>query len=122
MAARGHRTIAALMEDAAGANILVVAAHTVAEFYRGGRASAEEAPLMRAWRVQFLDVTVSEGKLAGELLAETGGSNSMDALVVAAASLHRVHEIFTTDRRDLARLRDALPASSWHRFGVVDIR
>ena len=110
------------MKDAAATVIFAVAAHTVAEFYRGGTRSAPEAQLMNRWRVQFLDVSVVDGKLAGELLSQTVARNTMDALLIAVAVRYRVQEIFTGDPADLIALRDALPKANRKELAIVDIQ
>jgi len=111
----------ALMATTIGQAILYVAAHTIAEFYRGGRRSAGEARLLNLWRPEVLSIGADEGRLAGELLATTGGSNSMDALVVAAAAIHGITEIFTTDPDDLIALRDARPAAPT-KIAITDVQ
>jgi predicted nucleic acid-binding protein len=110
------------MKIAAASSIFTVAAHTVAEFYRGGTLSAAEAQLMNRWRVQFLDVSAADGKLAGELLARTSGDNSMDALLVAVAARYQARTIFTGDAADLIALRDALPRAHNGQLAIVDIQ
>lgn len=102
----------ALMKSAAGTSVFFVAAHTLAEFYRGGTSTAREAQLVHRWRPEVIPVGAAEGRLAGELLGRTSGTNSMDAIVVATAAMHRIDEIFTTDPTDIARLRDALDTSA----------
>jgi predicted nucleic acid-binding protein len=108
------------MKAAAGTSILYVAAHTIAEFYRGGTRTAREAQLLNQWRPEILPIGIAEGKVAGELLAATGGDNSMDALVVACAALHGIDEIYTTDPDDLGQLCAELPRG--RKIVVVDAR
>ncbi len=118
-AAHGSRTVMALMKSAAGTSIFFVAAHTLTEFHRGGSGTAREALLLKQWRPEILTIDAAEARLAGELLGRTGGNNSMDAIVVAAAALHGIDEIFTTDPDDIERLRNAL-GSGRARIAVVD--
>ncbi len=73
--------------------MLYVAGHTYAQFYRGGRQSSNEMRLVKQWRPELIAIGDQEGKLAGLLLARTGGANTMDALVVAAAARHAITEI-----------------------------
>jgi hypothetical protein len=72
--------------------------------------------------VQFLDVTVADVKLAGELLARTGGHHSMDALLIAVGTRYQARNIFTGDAADLVALRDALPRANREELAIVDIR
>ena len=119
--ARGNAATAALVEAGAKRGPLFLAAHTYAEFYRGGARSAREAHLAGVWKPQPLDVTPEAGKLAGMLLAKTQGNNSMDALLVAVAALHGVTHIFTTDIRDITALVGALERSP-RGIAVTDAR
>jgi len=121
-AARGDRSVAALMKASLGSSIAIVGAHCLAEFYRGGGRSAREAQLLNRWRVEMVPVVSEDGKLAGALLAATRRSNSMDALVVAVASRSRVGRIFTSDPGDIGLLREALPMGTHRDFVVVDVR
>lgn len=98
----------ALMKSAAGTSTFFIAAHTFAKFYRGGRKSAREAQLVKQWRPEIVPIHVAEARLAGELLGRSGGSNSMDAILVATAALHGISEIFTTDPDDVGKLCYAL--------------
>jgi len=121
-AARDDRRVAALLKVVTGKSILFVAAQTVAEFYREGGASAKQGLLARQWRVEYVPITVTDGKLAGTLLGRTGGNNSMDALLVATASRGRFNYVITSDPDDLERLRASLKPPEWREFGIVDIR
>jgi predicted nucleic acid-binding protein len=111
----------ALLKAAAGTAILLVGGHTFAEFYRGGTRTAREAHLVNQWRPEVVHVGSAEGKFAGELLAETGRDNSMDALVVACAALHSAQKIYTSDPDDLRGLCAHLPRGS-RPIAVVDVR
>ena len=53
-------------------------------------------------------LTASLAQCAGEILAETGGSNAVDATVVASAS-QRGDLVVTGDPVDLRRLAASLP-------------
>ncbi|MEO7039071.1 MAG: PIN domain-containing protein [Candidatus Elarobacter sp.] len=121
LVARSNRMTLALMKLAAGRSVLHVAAHTFAEFYRGGQQSAREAQLVKQWRPEIISIAAAEGKLAGELLARSNGDNSMDALVVAAAALHGIGEIYTSDPTDLRALRSVLPSGA-RQIDIVDVQ
>lgn len=53
-----------------------------------------------------VDVTVPLARTAGRLLARTGGSDAVDAAVVAVASAHQ-DEVWCSDPRDIAALAEA---------------
>jgi predicted nucleic acid-binding protein len=106
-AAHGGRIAMATMRLAAGKATFFIAAHTFTEFYRGGKTTAREAQLVNQWRPEILVITDAEAKFGGELLGATGGENSMAAILIATAALHRIDEIFTTDPGDLLRLRNS---------------
>jgi predicted nucleic acid-binding protein len=81
---------------------LAVAAPTISEFWRVHHGAAES-------RFSVLKPTVFEvdepvAKRAGELLRSTGGTNVVDAIVVALAERLRAAQIYTSDIADIERL------------------
>ena len=84
--------------------LLVIAASTIAEFYRGGTTTAREAHALNRWDPHVVRIGESEGRLAGELQGAAGTAAAMDALLVAVAQLHGVTDILTTDPTDIKRL------------------
>jgi predicted nucleic acid-binding protein len=117
--AHGGRIAMAALKVAAGSATFFIAAHTFTEFYRGGKTTAREAQLINQWRPEVLVITAAEAKLGGELLGAIDGENSMDAILVATAALHRINEIFTTDPADLLHLRSS--RESLRTISIVDI-
>jgi predicted nucleic acid-binding protein len=117
---RGRQNVVAALEDVRGKDLLVIAAHTFAEFYRGNQRSAKTSNLARILQLDVLAITRETGMLAGEMLGRVGGKDSMDALVVAAAVLNGIDEIFTGDPDDLTRLSAGL-GSNHQSPAIVDI-
>ena len=113
--------MAALLKALAGTTVLCVAAHTIAEFYRGTSRSAKQNLLARQWHIETVDISAGAGQLAGTLLGRTGGNNSMDALLVAVAARGEFVRILTSDPDDLERLRASLDANEWGDFAIVNI-
>lgn len=79
----------------------VVSAATVAEVWRGGRASARLGQLFKV--VNVVPVDSDLGRRAGELLAACGQTDTLDALVVVLAA-HRGYDVLTADPDDLGPL------------------
>ena len=77
----------------------------ISEWWRGRTALREQ--ILASVRVEPL--TESLVKLAGEALAQVGGSNAIDAIVVASAA-QRGDVIYTSDVPDLTRLGAYFPA------------
>lgn len=106
-AAKAHGTTVALLSRVRGRQVLCVVAATIAEFYRGGAKTAREAQLLNRWRPDIVSVTDALARRAGMLLAETGGTNVLDALLVAGAAACGASAIYTTDVEDIERLASA---------------
>lgn len=81
--------------------VLATPASVVAETWRGG---ARAARLARALKVlEIIDVDESIARRAGELLARTGSSETLDAIVVVLAAV-RGDAILTSDPSDVRPL------------------
>ena len=117
--ASGNHITMALMQSAASKALFFIAGHSFAEFYRGGRRTAREALLVKQWRPEVVAIGSDEGKFAGELLAATRRDNTMDALVVSTAIMHRMDEILTSDPDDLEQLRAVHPSAAT--LTIVDV-
>jgi predicted nucleic acid-binding protein len=103
---RGEQRVRALLREASSNDRLVtVPAAVVAETWRGGR---------HRWLAELLSLAVVESltdelaRRAGELLARTGGSNTVDATVAVSAA-QRGDIIVTSDPDDIQRFADDLP-------------
>lgn len=81
-----------------------VSAATVAEVWRGGPRSARLARLFQ--QLEVVPVDIGLARHAGELLARTGQSDPLDALVVALAARWS-RAVVTDDLGDLEPLGDA---------------
>lgn len=104
---RGEERVRLILRRAsAGDRTITVPATVVAETWRGGR---------RRWLADLLDLAVIEpltdelARRAGELLARTGTSNTVDATVAVSAA-QRDDIIVTSDPDDMQRFADDLPA------------
>jgi hypothetical protein len=89
---------------AAGLTI-TVAVVVVAEWWREGRREKQRAVLLRAVHVEALEKHVA--MTAGIALGCVPNSTVVDAIVVASAAL-RGDTIYTSDVRDLGRIRDGV--------------
>jgi predicted nucleic acid-binding protein len=103
---RGEQRIRAIVREArANDRAITVPAAVVAEAWRGGH---------RRWLADLLDlaevepVTEELARRAGELLARTGTSNTVDAIVAVSAA-QRGDIIVTSDPDDMQRFADDLP-------------
>lgn len=86
----------------AGADLVSVAP-VVAQVWRNG---ARQARLARALpMIDVLDVDLASAQAAGEVLAESGGSDVVDALVALAT--RPGDQVLTSDPDDLGVLLDA---------------
>ncbi len=86
--------------------VVTVPAPVIGQAWRDG---ARQARLARALAGCRTEPTHGEqAKAAGELLARTGLSDVIDALVVLSAA-QRADEILTSDPADLATLASAVP-------------
>ena len=81
---------------------ITVPSVVVAEWWRPGTGARFRASILRGMRVELLDVLLA--KLAGEALALVPGAGTIDAIVMASASL-RGDIVYTSDPDDLERLR-----------------
>ena len=104
---RGDQRVRDILREASEAGRRVtVPATAVAEAWRGGR---------RRWLVDLLGVAVVEpltdelARRAGELLARTGTSHTVDATVAVSAA-QRGDIIVTSDPDDMQLFADDLPA------------
>jgi predicted nucleic acid-binding protein len=104
---RGDLRVRLILRRADAANRrITVPATVVAEAWRGGR---------RRWLEALLAVATVEpltdelARRAGELLARTGASNTVDATVAVSAA-QRGDIILTSDAGDMQRFADDLPA------------
>lgn len=79
---------------------ITIPAAVVAEWWRGTHTALLESGVLEA-------LTPALAKRAGELLAETGGSNAVDATVVASAA-QRGDIVVTGDGEDLRELASAV--------------
>lgn len=84
---------------------ITVPAIVVAEWWRGQR-----GPVSRILEAAIVEeLTEPLARIAGEALAETGGSNAVDAIVVASAA-QRGDVVYTADVKDLSALATYFPA------------
>lgn len=84
---------------------ITVPSVVVAEWWRGQRGPI--ARLLDGVIVEPIDERLA--RIAGRALVETGGSNAIDALVVASAA-QRGDVIYTSDVGDLTRLAAYFPS------------
>lgn len=85
---------------------IVVPAVVVAEWWRRGAHEKERAIILRAVRVEVLHEHVA--RLAGIAIGLVPGAGTIDAIVMASASL-RGDTVYTSDPDDLGELRDRVP-------------
>ncbi len=78
----------------------------IAEWWCRGSREKERTTLLRAVRVEALDSYVA--RLAGIAVGLVPGAGTIDAIVMASASL-RSDTVYTSDPDDLARIRDRVP-------------
>jgi predicted nucleic acid-binding protein len=94
-----------LREASSNDRLVTVPATVVSETWRGGR---------HRWLAELLSLAVVEpltdelARRAGELLARTGTSNTVDATVAVSAA-QRGDIIVTSDPDDIQRFADDLP-------------
>lgn len=95
---------------------IAVAASTISEIWRrsGGLCETRFGLL----RPTVVPVDAALAKRAGELLRQTGGSNTLDAIVVAVAEHLEADRIYTSDVDDVEMLLTA--AADW-RCEVVGV-
>jgi predicted nucleic acid-binding protein len=101
---RERRPIIAFLTNAwRGGTAIHVPTVVVAEAWRGGSRSARVGRLLSACRVDPLLEPVA--RLAGEAIARVRGATTIDAIVVASASVNG-SAILTADNDDLEPLAD----------------
>jgi hypothetical protein len=81
---------------------ITVPSSVVAEWWRPGAGAKLRGSILRAMRVEALDTHLA--KLAGEALARVPGAGTIDAIVMASASM-RGDIVYTSDPDDLEILR-----------------
>jgi predicted nucleic acid-binding protein len=118
-AAKGNRITRSLMTQSRERAIFCVLASTIAEFYRGGTQTASEARLLNAWRPEVVAIDEALARRAGVLLSSTGGSNTLDALLVAGSIACGASKIFTTDMKDIEQLVSAAGTAAMRPIAVV---
>lgn len=103
---RARSVLTAAWESGARVSIPVV---VLAETVRG---RPEDAPINRVIKAvgDFIDATERDGRSAGHLLADTGMSSTVDAIIVACTDRVRGGSILTGDSGDLQRLAAQNPA------------
>ena len=98
--------------------VIIIPTPVLAQVHRGGRDRARIDRVVNAVDA-LLPTSESVARLAGELQAQSGSSDAVDAIVVAEALLSVPSVILTSDAGDLRRLlagaRDA------HRVLVVPV-
>jgi predicted nucleic acid-binding protein len=85
---------------------IVVPTVAIAEWWRRGAHEKDRTAILRAVRVEALGMHVA--RLAGIAVGLVPGAGTIDAIVMASASL-RGDTVYTSDLDDLARLRDRVP-------------
>jgi len=85
---------------------IVVPTVVIAEWWRRGAHEKERAMILRAVRLEALAAHVA--RLAGIAVGLVPGAGTIDAIVMASASL-RGDTVYTSDPGDLLRLRDHVP-------------
>lgn len=88
---------------------IVVPTVVLAEWWRRGAHEKERTLILRAVRLEALDAHVA--RLAGIAVGIVPGAGTIDAIVMASASL-RGDTVYTSDLDDLTRLRERVPEFS----------
>jgi predicted nucleic acid-binding protein len=86
---------------------IVVPTVVIAEWWRAGAREKERTEILRAVLLEELGLHVA--RLAGVAVGLVHGAGTIDAIVMASASL-RGDTVYTSDPDDLAALRDRVPA------------
>src|SRR5262245_54549990 len=103
---RRHQRICKIHRMAVGSGLDVVApTPVIAEWWREGRGEKERRRLLRTLLEEPPDGRVA--RLAGTAIGRIGAS-VVDALVMAAASIHG-DTVYTSDVEDLERLLEVFP-------------
>lgn len=90
--------------------VIRVPSVVVAEWWRRGRAEKDRALYLRAMRVESVDDATA--RVAGEAIGVVRGSGTIDAIVMSIAALRGDSTVYTSDPKDLVRLRDGFPLFS----------
>lgn len=85
---------------------IIVPTVAIAAWWRRGARDRERSELLRAVQLETLGAHVA--RLAGIAVGLVPGAGTIDAIVMASASL-RGDTVYTSDPDDLTRLRDAVP-------------
>lgn len=93
---------------------ITVPSVVVAEWWRAGEKEKERARILRSVIVEPVSDLIA--RLAGVALTLTPRAQTIDALVMASASLRPNEVVYTSDPRDLEMLRDSV-----RQFGAVRI-
>ncbi len=86
--------------------LITVPAVVIAEWWRAGVREKERATILRSVRVEPLGDYVA--RLAGVAVGLVRGAGTIDAIVMASASL-RGDTVYTSDPNDLAMLQASVP-------------
>jgi hypothetical protein len=89
---------------------ITVPAVVVAEWWRAGRAENQRAQILRSVMVEAVGDRVA--RLAGVALTLVPTGQTIDAIVMASASLRPGEIVYTSDPDDLDALRVGVPAFS----------
>jgi predicted nucleic acid-binding protein len=95
---------------------ITVPAVVIAEWWRAGVREKERAVILRSVRVEPLADYVA--RLAGVAVGLVRGAGTIDAIVLASASL-RGDTVYTSDPGDLARLQASVPQFANVRVAVA---
>lgn len=82
---------------------IIVPTVVIAEWWRRGAHEKKRTEILRTVQLEALDVHVA--RLAGIAIGIVPGAGTIDAIVMASASL-RGDTVYTSDLDDLTRLRD----------------
>lgn len=99
--------------------IVEVPAPVLAQVHRGGRERAKTDRALR-WIDRYVPTSERTARDAGELLARSGLSDAIDAIVAAEALVGTPAVILTSDAEDIGRLVDANEAGRPVHVEVVE--
>lgn len=88
--------------------VVVIPTPVLTQVHRGGRDRAEVDRVVKAVDA-LLPTSAEVARRAGELLAQSGSSDAVDAIVAAEALLSVPALILTSDARDIMRLIEGQP-------------
>ena len=103
---RRHAIRKVFATAALGGVPIVVPTVVIAEWWRRGAREKERTEILRAVRIEALSAHVA--RLAGIAVGLVPGAGTIDAIVMASASL-RGDIVYTSNPDDLAALRDGVP-------------